>query len=172
MRSRAIPVRGAQNCVQQNEFDEHGQTEAHMTPEIQEPTASPELTERRYIYNGVPSSAPSEANEFAPRGNRPVKRRRRSVFNIFVALCVISSLIVFYVWNKITVNQLVIDVNDLQNQYQKTASANEMLRADINRKSSLERIGTLAAQMGLTYPKEQPVWFEVNKGDLDRLQSK
>ncbi|MBI1803269.1 MAG: hypothetical protein HY033_04275 [Ignavibacteriae bacterium] len=133
---------------------------------------SSELTERRYIYNGELPTAPTEPHDIAPRGNRAVKRRKRSPFNIITALVVVSLLIVFYVWNKITVNQLLIEVNDLQNQYQKILSTNDVLRADINRKSSLERIGNLATQLGLTNPKEQPVWFDVNNNDLDRLQLK
>ena len=141
-------------------------------PENQELPASPELTERRYIYNGESATIPGESREFTPRGNRPVKRRKRSAFNIIAALFVSSFLIVFYVWNKITVNQLVIEVSDLQNQYQKVMGTNEILRADINRKSSLERIGTLATQIGLTYPKEQPVWFDLSKDDFERFRIK
>ena len=144
----------------------------HTSPDVQRPPASPELSERRYIYNGEISPPAGGASEISPRGNRPVKKRKRSAFNIIAALVFVSLLIVFYVWNKITVNQLVIDVNDLENQYEKLTSMNEILRADINRKSSLERIATLATQIGLTYPKEQPVWFEINKNDLERLQSK
>jgi cell division protein FtsL len=112
-----------------------------------------EIAERRYVYNG----------EFAPGGartNRPVRRRRRSTFNIVAALATISLVIVFYIWNKITVNRLAEEVNDLQMQYQKTLYANENVRATINKKSSLERIGKIAtADLGLTYPREQPVWF-------------
>jgi len=145
---------------------------AQTSPDIQAPPINPELTERRFIYNGESYGQSGESREFAPRGNRPVRQRKRSAFNIISALLVVSLLIVFYVWNKITVNQLVIEVSELQNRYQRIVDTNEILRADINRKSSLERIGTLAAQGGLVYPKEQPVWFEVNTNDLERLQVK
>ena len=128
-----------------------------------------ELTERRYVYNGdsLPSSIAGQANNFAPRGNRPVKRRKQSPFNIIVTLAAVSILIVFYVWNKITVNRLAVDANDLQTQYRKIESVNDVLRAEINKKSSLERIGKIATQIGLTYPKEQPVWFEVDPEHLN-----
>lgn len=76
---------------------------------------------------------------------------------------------VFYVWNKITVNRLVVEVDDLQTQYQKTLSANDQIRAEINRKANLERIGRVAGQLGLMNPKEQPVWFEVNADKLEQL---
>ena len=129
-----------------------------------EPAVQTALTERRYVYNGGTSS---QATDNVQRGNRPVKRRKRSPFNIVVILFAVSILIVFYVWNKITVNRLVIEANEQQQQYQKILYTNELLRAEINKKSSLERISKIATgQLGLTYPKEQPIWFNV---DSDRL---
>jgi len=129
-----------------------------------EPQTSSELTERRHIYSGDPTYRPSD---FAPRANRPVKRRKRSPFMLIAAIFGVSILIVFYIWNKITVNRLVVEINELQAQYQKIENTNEVLRAEINRKSSLERIEKIAVDLGLTYPKEQPSWLEV---DLERLQ--
>lgn len=134
-----------------------------------EPAAKTDLTERRYVYNG--ETTVSDEQNFAPRGNRPVKKRKRSPFNIIAMLLVISILIVFYVWNKITVNRLAIEVNDLQNQHQKIISTNDVVRAEINKKSSLERIGKLSTQLGLISPKEQPVWFDINVEQIDRLES-
>jgi cell division protein FtsL len=142
---------------------------ARHSIDTMEPTTSADLTERRYVYNG--ESSGSDAQNFAPRGNRPVKKRKRSPFNIIAVLFVVSILIVFYVWNKITVNRLAIEVNDLQNQFQKITSTNDVVRAEINKKSSLERIGKLAGQLGLISPKEQPAWFDVNSKQNDRLQS-
>ncbi len=129
---------------------------------LQEPSVP---VERRLIYVG---DAPTQTEEFQSRGNRPVRRRRRSPFNIITALLAVSALTVFYVWNKITVNRLVVEVSDLQNRYEKILNANEFIRAEINKKSSLERIGKMAAgQLGLVSPSEQPRTFEV---DPDRLE--
>ena len=133
---------------------------------ITDTPSNPELTERRYVYNGEPSSS---ALDGMPRGNRPVKKRKRSPFNIVAMLFIVSALIVFYVWNKITVNRLAIEANDLQTQYEKILSSNEVLRATINKKSSLERIGKIATgQLGLTYPKEQPVWFTLRSAESNQ----
>jgi cell division protein FtsB len=67
------------------------------------------------------------------------------------------------VWNKICVNRLAVEVNDLQNQYQKIVNVNEIMKAEINKKSSLERIEKISiGQLNLTYAKEQPIWFEVD----------
>lgn len=120
---------------------------------IQPPDTASDLAERRYVYNGEP--VPGENHD-----NRPVRRRRRSTFNIVAALAAVSLIIVFYIWNKITVNRLTVEVNDLRVQHQRILSSNELIRATISKKSGLERITKIATtELGLTSPKEQPVWF-------------
>ena len=133
--------------------------ESSTVIEPQKPSSG--FAERRYVYNG---DTPSHEAEFAPRSNKRVKARKRSPFNIIAMLFTISLLIVFYVWNKIAVNRLVVEVSDLQNQQQKILNANEFLRAEINKKSGLERIAVIATrQLHLVYPKEQPIWFEADQ---------
>jgi cell division protein FtsL len=124
-----------------------------------------ELPERRYVYNG---GSTGQSTDYPLKRNRAVKRRKRSPFDLIFMLFSISILIVFYIWNKIIVNRLVVDVHDLQTQHQKIMSTNEVLRAEITKKSSLERIETISArQLGLTYPKEQAIWFDV---DIERME--
>ena len=119
--------------------------------------APAEAKDRRFVYNAEPSDVSPDR---VMRANRPVRKRPRSTSSLIVALTLISLLVVLYIWNKIMVNRLAEDVNNLQNQYQKIVSANEVLRAEINQKSRLERIGDMATkQLGLTYPKQQPIWF-------------
>ena len=123
----------------------------------------PERRDRRYVYNGESVKAPDES---IPRGNRPVRKRRRSLFAIVTVLVVVSTFIVLYVANKLAVNRLAVEVNDLQTQYENVLYANEAIRAEINKKSSLERISAIATtQLGMIYPKEQPLWFEL-RSDL------
>lgn len=131
------------------------------------PAPSPELTERRYVYNGHDRT---ENHGYAPRGNRPVKHRKQSPFNVIGAVVVVSLLIVFYVWIKISVNQLVIEVSDLQSQHEAIKTANDIVLADINKKSTLGRIEKIAKeQLSMISAKEQPRTFEVNQEQLDRL---
>ena len=121
--------------------------------------ASPavEAKDRRFVYNGGSSDVSPDR---VLRANRAMRKRQRSTSSLMVTLTVISLLVVLYIWNKIMVNRLAEDVNNLQNQYQKIVSANEVLRAEINQKSRLERIGEMATkQLGLTYPRQQPIWF-------------
>jgi cell division protein FtsL len=134
-----------------------------------EPLAPRVPAERRYVYNGEP---PAEStHEVAPRSNRPVQRHKRSPFTIIATLVAVSMLIVFYVWTKISVDRLAVEVNELQAQNQKIMNANALLQAEINKKSTLERIGRMATQLGLTYPKEQPALFEVDGEKLEELGS-
>jgi cell division protein FtsL len=143
-------------------------------PEYEPATSAPpppavEPGGRRYVYNG--DAAPSDAAGFAPRGNRPVRKRRRSPLAIIAVLITVSLLIVFYVWNKITVDRLAVEVGDLAAREQKILNANEALRAEINKKSDLDRIGKFAAdRLHLKTPKEQPVWFDVDNERLARFQ--
>lgn len=127
-----------------------------------------EYKERRHVYNG---DTPRALSESPAHTNRKVQTRKRSPLVMIMAVLGISLLIVLYVWNKITVDRLVVDVNDLQMQYAKVVNANDILRAEINKKSSLERIGKIATdQLHLISPKEQPVWFEVDADRLKELQ--
>ena len=135
---------------------------------VAEPAPSPVLTEKRYVYNPGPADP---SLEFVPRSNRPLRIQRRSPFRIIVTLLAISLLIVFYVWNKINVSRLVVQADDLQNKLTKLEEANRILRAEINKKSNLDRIEKLATlKLGLTVPKEPPVWFEVDPDHLKQFQ--
>ena len=116
------------------------------------------------VYNGEYVSQAS----YPSRDNRPVKRRKRSPVSLIFVVMAVSLFFVVYIWNKISVIRLAEEVNNLQVQYQKVSSANEVLRAEISQKSRLDRIGAIAtAQLGLIYPKEQPIWLDV---DPDRFR--
>ncbi len=119
------------------------------------------ISERRFVYGGDRLRA--SAGDFVARGNRPVRRRKRSILLIIASLMLTSLLIVASVWNKIAVNHLVIEVNELHSRYNKIMNTNELLRAEINQKASLERIGKIATgQLHLISPREQPDWIYVD----------
>ena len=132
-----------------------------------EPVITPGIKEKRFVYDG---DKIDRKVEYSPKVNRPVRLKKRSPFNTIISLFMISVIIIFYIWNKICVNRLAVEVNDLRNQYEKILNANEFLNAEINKKSSLERIGKIAAeQIGLVAPKEQPVWFQVDVQGIETL---
>src|SRR5579862_6947253 len=130
--------------------------------------SEPDLLDHRFVYNG---DAPRNV-EAPARTNRPVRRKRQSPFAMISLLLLASMLIVFYIWNKISVNRIARDVDDLQNQYQKILNANDLLRAEINQKSRLDRIEKIATeQLKMSYPKQQPAWFELDQEKLKKVEA-
>jgi cell division protein FtsL len=132
------------------------------------------VSDGRYIYNGDvvadPDIAPSSQTL---RSNKKVVQRKHSTFNIVSGLFLLAVASLLYTGNVIAVNQLMKEVNDLNNRYNTIISGNEVLKAEIARKSSLDRISTMASQeVGLTNPKEPPVWFEVDDEKLQELTKK
>ena len=127
---------------------------------------------RRFIYNGDAARIPERRNDFAPRGNRAMVKKRRSPLLRIGFLLLISLVVVFYVWNKLTVNKLLVDVDSLNTRYQRLQMGNDLLRAEINKKANIDRIGTAAAKIGLVYPKQQPVWFDADTDLMERFRDK
>lgn len=132
------------------------------------------VSDGRYIYNGnVVSDQHAAASGNAVQSNKRVARRKHSTFNIVSGLFLLAAASLLYTGNVIAVNQLMKEVNDLNNRYNSILSNNEVLKAEIARKSSLDRISTMAKEeVGLTNPKEPPVWFEVDQGKIDELTKK
>lgn len=121
------------------------------------------------IYNGNPIQ-PKPLN--AERPNRAVKKHGKISFSIVWLIIVASLIIVGYIWNKISVNKLVVEVNDMQNHYNRIDNENISILAEINKKSSLERIEKKIStdKLGLISPREQPVWFEFNSSKQELLE--
>ena len=124
--------------------------------------------EKRYVFRGdVQPRAPG----YAIRQNKRGIRRRTSTFNIILILFGSAVAIILYIGNIITVNQLAVEVGQLQTKLEKIQNTNAVLQAEVNRKSGWERIGKIAGeQFGLKYPKEQPVWFEVDREKIESLE--
>jgi cell division protein FtsL len=122
--------------------------------------------EKRYIFGGeTRSTFPG----YAARPNKKGVRRRYSIFNSILLLFGAAVAIILYIGNFVAVNQLAMEVNLLQAEYDKIINSNAALRAEINRKSGWERIGTIATeQLGLRYPKEQAIWFTVDEDKLEK----
>ena len=115
--------------------------------------------ERRFVYNGDPGGG---SQEFLARGNKPLKRRKKSPFKIVTLIAAVSVVIIFYVWNKITVNRLAEEVDALENRLHQLESINTDLGGTIDKKSNLDNITRLAKdRLGMIYAPEQPTYFEV-----------
>jgi cell division protein FtsL len=128
--------------------------------------------ERRYIFNGTPRTG-QVATPTPARPNRRVARRRFSTFNTILILFGVAMVIVLYVNNILTINQLATDVGNLEVRFAAIQNTNASLRAEINRKSSWERIGrTATEQLGLVFPKEQPQGFTIDRSALSRVTNR
>lgn len=122
----------------------------------------------RQIYNSAitfPLDPQAATPGYAIRQNvRTTKTRRKTkTSNIVGILFLVAVVALLYVGNVIAVNNLAKEVNDLNARYNQIISTNELIKAEINRKASLERISLMAQEkLGMTNPKEAPVWFEVD----------
>jgi cell division protein FtsL len=115
------------------------------------------VDDRRHVFNGYTPQG-------LPRSNRPFKKKKASTLSIILSLFLLAIVSVLYVSNIIAVNRAVVDVETLKNAYYKLENGNEILRSEINQKSRMERITRLASeQMGMKYPKEPPIWFEIEE---------
>jgi cell division protein FtsL len=135
-----------------------------MPPTVQVPSERPPaagVKERRLLYNG--ESSTTTGTNGSTSGASLFSRRRSSTFNTMAALFLAAVAIILYISNIIAVNRLAVEVNDLQQKYEAVMNSNEILRAEVNRRSSPERIGKIAVeQLGLQYPKQQPQVLDVD----------
>ena len=124
--------------------------------------------EQRYIFNGEPTAAVSG---YTVRQNRRTMRRKFSTFNVMIAVFTLGILVVLNIHNIIVVNSLVVEVNALQEKIQEQIKANNTLRAEVNSKASLDRIGRSASEsLGMQYPDHQPQWFAIDPDLHDRAE--
>ncbi len=126
------------------------------------------------IYGGT-MPAPSPQHEYVRQAlagrNKPVVKRKVSPFNLMLTLIGAAVAIVLYVGNVIAVQQLLKEVADAQSKLQQIRNEQEMLKAQINRMSSLERIRKMAEdELGLRNPKDSPQWIEIDGDKLRDVQ--
>jgi cell division protein FtsB len=126
------------------------------------------------IYGGTMPS-PASQDEYVRQSlsarNKAVKSRKRSPFNLMVTMIAVAIAIVLYVGNVIAVQQLLKDVSDEQARLQQILNEQEMLKAQINRMSSLERIRTMAeGDLALHNPKGPPQWIQVDGNKVHEIE--
>jgi cell division protein FtsL len=143
-------------------------------PGSETPKAGQEAPPRPLVYGGTmpPPSAEVQAQGLgAPPRNRKFAKRKISTFNIILLLFGAAAVIVLYISNIIAVDRLMMEINRLQQQHARILSEQEILKAEVNRLSSLERINRKAAEeLGLVNPKEPPVWIDVDREKIREIE--
>jgi len=138
----------------------------------------PKFNDRQFYSNAIPASLDPQsiAPGYAmPRQNvrRVNVKKRAKTSNIVGILFLVATAALLYVGNVIAVNNLAKEVNDLNAKYNQILSTNEVIKAEINRKASLERISLMAQEkLGMTNPKEAPTWFEVDGEKENEVKEK
>jgi cell division protein FtsL len=135
----------------------------------------PKIRETRdMVYNGT-ETVPNEKIE-SPDGspiamNKRHKRRKVSPFTVILFLLSGAVASVLYIGNILAVGRLMAQNNQLQMKHRQIINGQELLKAQINRLSSLERIQQVARdQLGLQNSKQLPVWIEINPERVNQVE--
>jgi hypothetical protein len=152
----------------------HFRTRAEPAPSIS-PLSIPEFRETRdMVYSGTNTSTgfdPLLTGSLPSPKNKKQSRRSFSPFTIILLLLGGAIASVLYIGNILAVGRLMAQNNHLQIRHQQIINTQELLKAQINRLSGLERIQQLAKdQLGLRNPKQLPVWIEVNPERVQQIE--
>ena len=130
------------------------------------------LPPRPVVMTGQPDikASPAALDQASSRFQLRKKTKTSNIVATFFGIAIVCLL---YVGNVIAVNNLAKELNDLNMRYNSILSMNEVLKAEIARKASLERISLMAQEkLGMMNPKDQPVWFEVSTEKLEEVKEK
>jgi cell division protein FtsL len=95
-------------------------------------------------------------------------KKRISLFNLMVALFIMAAIIVFFVNNIISVNQLAMTNSDLENEINKSVTINNGLQTEIERLSNFDNIKPTAVdKLKLSFSQNRPKKINVQKSDID-----
>jgi hypothetical protein len=139
------------------------------------PISIPKIREvRDMVYNGTvePSNdTAASANTLKEPANKKQTKRRVSPFTIVLLLLGGAVSSVLYIGNILTVGHLMVQINLLQIQHRQILNEQELLKAQINRLSGLERIQHLAHDpLGLQNPKQLPIWIEIDPERINEVE--
>jgi cell division protein FtsL len=139
------------------------------------PISIPKIREARdMVYNGTAdplSNEPAAANTLQTPRNKKHKKRRISPFTIVMLLLGGAVSSVLYIGNILSVGHLIVQISQLQSKHQQILNEQELLKAQINRLSGLERIQQLAHdQLGLRNTRQLPVWIEISPERMSEVE--
>lgn len=117
----------------------------------------------RFVYNGSKKTEGPLPSDVLLRKNRNASNQRPSLIKLGLILIFGTSLGLLVINNILTINTLVNEIDILSKTYRTIKSTNEFLIAEINKKSTYERILPLAQrELGMFIQKTPPEWFELS----------
>jgi len=150
---------------------------ARAAAEIEPPVSSisiPRIREARdMVYNGTGTIRKENAatDGILPDSNKKQRRRKVSPFTVILILFGIAVASVLYIGNILAVGRLMIQNNQFQIKHRQILNAQELLKVQINRLSSLERIQKIARDdLGLQNSKQLPVWIEIDPERVNQVE--
>jgi len=98
--------------------------------------------------------------------------RKISPFSVVVGLILTAVASVLYISNVIAVSGLAAEIGELDKEYQTILNEQEMIRAQIARLSSLERIRRIAEnEYDMRYSEAVPGWLTVDPARVEDLRN-
>jgi cell division protein FtsL len=129
---------------------------------------------RDMVYNGantIPSKETTSPDDTPFVINKKRTQRKISPFSIILILLCSAVASVLYIGNILAVGRLLAQNNQLQIKHRQILNGQELLKAQINRLSHLERIQQIAHdQLGLQNSKQPPVWIEIDPERIDQVE--
>jgi len=103
--------------------------------------------------------------------NRKATQRKISPFTIVLFLIGAAIVSVLYISNILTVGRLLAHINKMQAKHQQILNEQEMLKVQLNRLASLDRIQQVAQKdLNLINPKQAPVWIEIDPEKVEQVE--
>lgn len=161
---------------QQNIGEYYSSLATNETDQQVTSVTAPKIREKReMVYGGSPAISnyhTSDTKVSQLINNKKKSKKKLSPFTIILILIVFAVASIIYIGNILTVGKLLEQNNRLQIKHKENLSEQELLRAQINRLSSLERIQLIATeQLKLKKTKSIPQWIEVEPKRIDEIEN-
>jgi cell division protein FtsL len=102
---------------------------------------------------------------------RAAKEKHISLFNFLLGLFLSAGVLVFFVYNIISVNELAVQNNNLHTEINKSITINNGLQTEIEKLSNFDNIKPVAVdKLGLRVPNVRPKKISVNKSELENIK--
>src|SRR4030095_7400015 len=101
---------------------------------------------------------------------RKTTKKKISLFNLMIILFIMAGVIVFFVNNIISVNNLMLENSNLQGELNKSTTLNNNLQTEIERLSNFDNIKSTAIdKLNLSFSKDRPKKITLNKSEIEAL---